>query len=723
MNAAPVNIGEVATVEHYNNLIQDLLNANADQLTDAGATANLYEVTVNDEVASIGAGFWVKFYTARANTGSVDVKFTGAGLSGSPVTKDLKYFDGTELENGAIPAGAEVVAIYNGTYLQLLTATPKVLRIDQTYTASEALSANKPVSTIAVADQVELTVRHNLDNPGAQADFTSGTATRVRSCKAGNAKLVHFYRESSAWKIIVGTVDPETLAVTYGSAVEVNANSSDELGDVAYIEDDKVACIWSDSSGDLEVAVVTISGTTPTVGTSQTVYSHATNTANGSALALVDTNKLAISYLLSTGSLVVLGATISGATITLDTANAQTTAGFYNATGADQVIDAAKAATDKVFVAARSSTGTGLGIAASFSGTVPTMGSSSAFETGTGVTGISVEQISSNSLFIAWDDSSGTPASSCRRATLSTLTISYDTAVDFDSNKTEGTSRGQLNQVLVLSSTRAFVLRKKTSDNYAYLNEVVMESGTFYIQKDFSVYASTASSLSICLLYGTRSRFFLTYNSGGLGKCYEEYDNSDSYIGFTTASAAASASVSVRVNGPLSGFSGLTAGDRLHLPFTSTTLTTTNTGVCVGVVKDTDELYIELQRKHYSKTVVSFRVEQASTGYQKFYHNLGRIPQTIRVYASLQDDNEGVGYLMRKCRGYAKSTSEYGSMTETDGTGYVNSSLGRSSNFLDCSSSVANPNSIDAFMVQLNFTTHDSGNMSSSGMYLTLEFE
>lgn len=591
------------------------------------------------------------------------------------------------------------------------------------YTANESITAGDRVSIIS--SSAEKSVRHNLANPGANSDFSSGTNIfNVTTAKVADDKFVVMYRDASKWYGIVGSVDKETLAITYGSAVQVGGTVSSVDCNVCYVSDDKVAFLYVDSSSDLQVVIGSVSGTTLTINTPATVFTDAAVLTRSAYMDLINTDKLAIMYTTDGGNLVVLGASISGTTITVDTANKVTTAGF--ATDARKNA-ACKAATDKFFVALRDSSGNGSGKAYSFSGTVPTAGATNDFDSGTGIDYLSCARLADNSILIVWTDTSGTPSSSSVVASIATVTTSYGSVVNFGDNVPTATTYGSHHSVIALSSTRAIVMRMKVGDSAAYWNEIDLSSGSICIQNDNSI-NSNGQKCAAALLTSSRNRFVLVNvesNSNGRSQVFSEYDNTNKFklLGIATNTVSAGGTVNVQSTGLVTGLSGLTAGETYYHDFRSNTLTTTNTGVQIGVAISTTTLELRIEKVPYAKCVNTTRNENASTGYQKIYHNLGRVPSRMFFDAG-NINNAGAGIQRKNSRGVATSTSVSDQVysEEYDSTGLSTSTKSGGSSFvIHTGDSNAVVVAVDQFSVTLNFSTHSAAAMDSSGLQFFAE--
>ena len=132
-------------------------------------------------------------------------------------------------------------------------------------------------------------------------------------------KFIVVYQQNSPSGLYarIGTVNATTGAITYGTAVQISTNTTqNNYVDIISINTDKYAIIYRDPSNNLYVVVCTVSGTTITLGTA-----HTTAITNGTAVRIkkVDTDKFLYSYVLASTETRMRICTVSGTTITAGT--------------------------------------------------------------------------------------------------------------------------------------------------------------------------------------------------------------------------------------------------------------------------------------------------------------------------------------------------------------------------------------------------------------------
>lgn len=475
------------------------------------------------------------------------------------------------------------------------------------------------------------------------------------------------------------------------------------------------------------MAIGTISGTTITIGTPVTVYSDATITGLGVALALINPTTIGIVYVRNsagTASLVARGATFSGSTLTLGGSTATATS-FFTARDTG-VIGACKVDTDKMFVMAQTSAGVGQGRVVSYVGTTPTINTAANFDAGANNEFFDCEQIETNAVLLTWGDSGNNTQHICR-ATVSGTTVSYGTVHDFASagNNPGGwtLTEGQFSRLAIVDNTRAFIARRRRSDGALVLNEILLSSGTIYVQEDrvaaSSSLGSSSNTVGIALIETTKLKVAVIGDIADSHRVYGEYDNIDKCVGIVINTVADSEVAFVQSAGRLAGFSGLTPGVRYYHDFISNTPTIINTGFELGIAIDTNELDLTCKRVPYSRGVAFVRNELTTgttPGYQKIYHGMGFKPTSVDLQAAVQDPS---GTNSAAVFGFGSYDAE-GERSFCQ-QGYVLGG-GAASTILDLrtptagTSSVATVLAADQFSITLNYTTHDAAEMDSTGV-------
>ena len=118
------------------------------------------------------------------------------------------------------------------------------------------------------------------------------------------------------------------------------------------------------------------------------------------------------------------------------------------------------------------------------------------------------------------------------------------------------------------------------------------------------------------------------------------------FIGFTKEAKSVGESVLVQIAGIVEGFSGLTPGADYYISNTPGQISSTpgTYPFVVGVAISSTELlmrpsYINTRAEVRHTTGVRTRAS-TDTGSEIFLHNLGRIPQKVRITALIQPDNQ-----------------------------------------------------------------------------------
>lgn len=142
---------------------------------------------------------------------------------------------------------------------------------------------------------------------------------------SGDKFIVIYEITNTTLRAVVATVNRSTMAVSLGTAVSLTTDSYKIEGgtvDACTIDTDKfvVSYVSSADTTITKAVVCTVSGTTITVGTPQTIKDYASGTMSVTALCKLDTNKFA--YHNNNGSVnqEVFACTVSGTVITIGTA-------------------------------------------------------------------------------------------------------------------------------------------------------------------------------------------------------------------------------------------------------------------------------------------------------------------------------------------------------------------------------------------------------------------
>jgi len=145
------------------------------------------------------------------------------------------------------------------------------------------------------------------------------TAQAAEYVPLGSDRVFILYKVNgvATLKGIVGTVDRDTMEISVGSAVSYTTSLQGTIFEVALLDTDKVAVVYTESGApkDLKIHVSTISGTTITANAQQAIAT-TTNDVNSIRLTKVATDKVAL-YTAEASTLnpLIRAITVSGTTL------------------------------------------------------------------------------------------------------------------------------------------------------------------------------------------------------------------------------------------------------------------------------------------------------------------------------------------------------------------------------------------------------------------------
>ena len=628
--------GDTVTSANNNAQRLDTIQAGGDYATSTGTT-NAYVLALDAQIVAYTTGAIYKFKANFTNTGNATLNVNAIGV------KTIKKQNGENLSPNDIISGDIVIVVYDGTNLQIVSQMPRSAPIiDRVWTASETISANNPVSSTSVADQIEKTRKQSWQNPGASAGLATGAAVlRISGCSINSSKFAIIYADGTDVKICLAAINAETLVITWGSAQTVQSASTAKGGggvDVILADTDKVFCIYNTADQKVKVRAGTVSGTVVTFGTEVNVVT-LTDAAMISA-DLLATDTIACMATDAGANIHMFGCSLAGTVITSGWASRVTQADYTGASGGDHDADC-------VFIGSATTVTVYKRVAAvnawkvTWVGTTPTSVSVSAIDgVGTGDRMYGARTTSSSSAaFFTWRET----GANTTRANTADTSLAFGGQFVVDTSGPAQIGIGGLRFMNRVASARFVYIQREgatTESDYAELTtEKAVDSDNDWDDIGNAVGATCVIGINDAT--AKHIRMECPQGAGNISaRCYEEYDNTDRFEGFAVNGGNATDPILVRHKGKLAGFAGLTIGNYAWMNYLSQTIQnsaflSTLFGSTFGIVTDTDEIDINYPSANSCAKVRLRPIETTSqaSGTYRMYHNLGRIPRIIEVQA------------------------------------------------------------------------------------------
>ena len=499
-----------------------------------GGTLTYEDVTNIDSVGLI---------TARKGiiaTGVVTAtSFSGSGANLTDVESGVSNF----VASGNIPNGATVVINTDGT--------------------------------VGIVTRTASTDPDNPD-PGTPVVFESATTQSMTSIYDSNSnKVVIAYRDggnSNYGTAIVGTVNPTSNSISFGTPVVFNSSGRTDFGtgSVAYdSSNNKVVIAYNDHGNSYygTAIVGTVSGTSISFG-SEVVFESA-NASDISATFDSNSNKVVIVCSDNGNSAygTAIVGTVSGTSISFGTAVVfeSASSGMMSATFDSN--------SNKVVIAYRDggNSGHGTAIVGTVSGTSISFGTAVVFESADSQAISATFDSSNNKVVISYKDTGNSNYGTAIVGTVSGTSISFGTAVVFESATTEFTSAtfdSNSNKVVIAykdggnSNYGTAIVGTVSGTSISFGTPVVFESGsTEYINATFD---STGNKVVIAYAddgnsdYGTAVVFDLITFLTNL--------TTENYIGIAAAGISSTATGKITIPGGINtGQTGLTTAKTYYV--------------------------------------------------------------------------------------------------------------------------------------------------------------
>lgn len=148
LTSATVSNGDSATAAQYNALRKDILQ-NAGDYATSGGSSNAYTLSIDAQIAAYAAGQVFKFKANFANTGAATINVNGLGA------KTIKKSGSVDLISGDIFNNQIVTVVYDGTNMQLISPTGKIVRGGTGSDGALAVSSGTTTINLGGASVVE----------------------------------------------------------------------------------------------------------------------------------------------------------------------------------------------------------------------------------------------------------------------------------------------------------------------------------------------------------------------------------------------------------------------------------------------------------------------------------------------------------------------------------------------------------------------------------------
>lgn len=294
---------------------------------------------------------------------------------------------------------------------------------------------------------------------GLNTVFNNSITSKVASAGITSTSTLTLYVDTSNSnyvKAAIVTINDGVQSI--GTPTTVNAVSSAGQPDVKLVQvsANKFIAFYGvvQNPNPAKARVLTVSGSTITVGAEVTVYSDGTNSVTYLSLAAINTDKAVATYYVN-NSLYACVLSVSGTTITVNSAVIVTSSISNYAV-------VAKCATDKAVVAYGARSANVLTI----SGTTVSVGGTATMTSGT-ANSAALVNMADNSLLIAYSDQNVSYAGQVRKLDVSGTAITYGAPVSVGYGDVSGFLDG-----VQVNATTALIYTRSSSDTYTYGNTV-----------------------------------------------------------------------------------------------------------------------------------------------------------------------------------------------------------------------------------------------------------
>lgn len=145
LDSSTVAANQTITATERNNLRKDLIK-NAGDYETAGGTANAITLAIDAQYVAYAAGDVVKFEVASENTGSVTININGIGAVG------LLKANGLSLNPGDLKVDMQIIALYSGSYFQVVSQTGNYNDNGISATAGENVDGSSTPQAVHISD-------------------------------------------------------------------------------------------------------------------------------------------------------------------------------------------------------------------------------------------------------------------------------------------------------------------------------------------------------------------------------------------------------------------------------------------------------------------------------------------------------------------------------------------------------------------------------------------
>jgi hypothetical protein len=465
------------------------------------------------------------------------------------------------------------------------------------YTAGESIAAGAVVAKNTVSDEVENIVVSTLleTETETESTFSAGTTTYIKSCYCAKDKIAIIYRTStdSLGYIVIATIAVDKT-ITWGSPVSLGNDIS--RTDIKYMSDDKIVMIYVNvTDSKTYTRVASVSGTVPTLGTAKEIYA---GVSTSNAIAVIDTDKIIGAYAEAvTNHGYVACATVSGTTIS----NFGSTVEILTTGTGDAVraIAVAKCSTDKAVVFCGNDTdGKGDGALVTASGTVLTVYAEVEIDSAA-ADYFSADYITDGKVLVTWVNGA-TSFCSARVASVSGTTLSYPTAT----TAVNGTAGNYETGVAVINSTTAFVAYNENGATDGKYNKILIDGTTLTVRSQYNYNGGTNNIRYTAITkISPNNKFLIAYEdlvdaNKGNASVYQDYNNTETTIGFANSTVTIGESVKVREKGVAGNQSGISIGSIYYLSNDGTISTTNTNGTRIGIGVSSTEVDTNIYREN-----------------------------------------------------------------------------------------------------------------------------